>query len=351
MITQVSIASVVIGVVGGFCGWYELWHLTIGFPLLVGEGFIVRWWHQRTQLDGEEETVEEDREGFAHQVLMGALGGGLSLLLLTGTFSAAARLVPERHCPELLAELRILEGAEAHKRIIQLVDERLPHAVSSVCHRELAERKLRALLALTGQVEGNEGIAMLQQTRREAERIGHQDLLRLTTARLEAAEHKQQAAAYAQTVAGLQRTLETQQEEIERNKLLKQRLEASQLSAQETEHGVVVPIADVLFDPGKADLADAARATVQRIADILNQDDVRDRKIRIEGFSDATGSAETNQKLSEDRAHSVAQALMGFGVSQERLVMRGYGASRFVDTNDTPTGRAKNRRVEVIIEN
>lgn len=242
---------------------------------------------------------------------MGALGGGLSLLLLTGTFSAAARLVPERHCPEFPAELRILEGAEAHRRIIQLIDERLPHAVSSVCRRELAERKLRALLALAGQVEGNEGLAMLQQARQEAERIGHQDLLRLTAARLEAAEHKQQAAAYAQTVAGPQRALETQQEEIERNKLLKQRLEASQLSAQETEHGVVIPIADVLFTTGQADLADAARATVQRIADILNRDDVRERKIRLEGFSDATGSVETNQKLSEDRAHSVAQALVG----------------------------------------
>ena len=83
----------------------------------------------------------------------------------------------------------------------------------------------------------------------------------------------------------------------------------------------------------------------------VTEDDVRERKIRVEGFSDATGSAETNQKLSEDRAHSVAQALMGFGVSQKRLAMRGYGASRFVDTNDTLTGRAKNRRVEVIIEN
>lgn len=70
----------------------------------------------------------------------------------------------------------------------------------------------------------------------------------------------------------------------------------------------------------------------------------------IEGHTDSTGAAEYNQDLSERRAQAVVQALVNSGIDRGRLTARGYGESRPVASNDTPTGRAQNRRVTVVVE-
>jgi outer membrane protein OmpA-like peptidoglycan-associated protein len=59
------------------------------------------------------------------------------------------------------------------------------------------------------------------------------------------------------------------------------------------------------------------------------------------------GSAATNNKLSLGRASSVVQYLVQHGIQQTRLVAKGYGASQPVADNNTPEGRARNRRVEI----
>lgn len=71
--------------------------------------------------------------------------------------------------------------------------------------------------------------------------------------------------------------------------------------------------------------------------------------VNIDGFTDSTGSFESNQTLSERRAASVAQYLAGGGVAPLRLQSRGYGERYPVASNDTAGGRAMNRRVEVNI--
>jgi outer membrane protein OmpA-like peptidoglycan-associated protein len=71
----------------------------------------------------------------------------------------------------------------------------------------------------------------------------------------------------------------------------------------------------------------------------------------IEGHTDSTGSAEYNLALSRRRAEAVAQALRSQGIDSDRIVTRGYGQEYPVASNDTPSGRLQNRRVEVIIEN
>jgi outer membrane protein OmpA-like peptidoglycan-associated protein len=63
------------------------------------------------------------------------------------------------------------------------------------------------------------------------------------------------------------------------------------------------------------------------------------------GFADGVGAAATNQKLSQQRAAAVAAELRSQGI--EAAVVRGFGATLFVDTNDTAEGRERNRRVEV----
>ncbi len=74
-----------------------------------------------------------------------------------------------------------------------------------------------------------------------------------------------------------------------------------------------------------------------------------DKKIRIEGHTDAVGAAATNLKLSEDRAKAVRDALVGSGVSADRLTTLGLGEDFPIDSNDTEQGRSNNRRVDVIL--
>ena len=72
-------------------------------------------------------------------------------------------------------------------------------------------------------------------------------------------------------------------------------------------------------------------------------------KVRVEGHTDSKGSDAYNMRLSQRRANAVRDYLIARGIEADRLVAVGYGESRPVDTNDTPEGRARNRRVEFTI--
>ncbi len=153
-----------------------------------------------------------------------------------------------------------------------------------------------------------------------------------------------------------QKQIEQQKQELSRNQQLIQELKKQHLEAQETERGVVVNLPDVLFEFGKANLTTDARGKIQSIGGILNTR-AQGRRISVEGHTDAIGSEETNQKLSERRAESVASSLENEGVKASRVTTKGFGKrypvapNKNTDGTDNPAGRAKNRRVEVVIEN
>ena len=150
--------------------------------------------------------------------------------------------------------------------------------------------------------------------------------------------------------------IQQQQQEIARNRQLLEELKRQGLNAEETSRGVVVNLPDVLFQFGQSNLTSEARGRVADIADILNNQ-ARGRRVSVEGHTDSVGSEAANQRLSERRAGSVANELEVSGVSRSRLTAKGYGERYPVapnsnsDGSDNPSGRAKNRRVEVIIEN
>ncbi len=74
--------------------------------------------------------------------------------------------------------------------------------------------------------------------------------------------------------------------------------------------------------------------------------------VQVSGHTDSTGSSELNQKISEQRAANVAKFLIEVGgISADRLSSAGYGKERPVQSNETPEGRAANRRVEILIVN
>jgi outer membrane protein OmpA-like peptidoglycan-associated protein len=132
--------------------------------------------------------------------------------------------------------------------------------------------------------------------------------------------------------------------ESERANRLQRELE--QLAAKQTDHGMVVSLQDVLFDTGRATLRSGAQAKLDQLAAVLRN--YPERRVMVEGFTDAVGSDESNLALSEARAESVRAALITRGVAANRIDVRGHGESRPVASNATPEGRQQNRRVEVV---
>jgi outer membrane protein OmpA-like peptidoglycan-associated protein len=147
-----------------------------------------------------------------------------------------------------------------------------------------------------------------------------------------------------------------QRQEIARNRELIEDLKRRKLDARETKRGVVVNLPDVLFEYNKASLTRDAQDKVAYIAEILEQR-APNRRVSVEGHADAIGGYAYNLRLSQNRAESVAQELADNGVRNNRLQTKGFGEKYPVAPNtrangaDNPSGRAKNRRVEVVIEN
>ncbi|MGE0681467.1 MAG: OmpA family protein [Candidatus Binatia bacterium] len=150
--------------------------------------------------------------------------------------------------------------------------------------------------------------------------------------------------------------IEQQRREIVKNREILNELKRQKLDARETNRGIVVNLPDVLFEFNSHRLTAGARDKVARIASVL-KDRAGNRRVAIEGHTDAIGSEAYNQVLSKHRAESVTRELAHDGVREARLVTRGFGERYPVAPNtredgaDNPHGRAKNRRVEVIIEN
>jgi outer membrane protein OmpA-like peptidoglycan-associated protein len=102
---------------------------------------------------------------------------------------------------------------------------------------------------------------------------------------------------------------------------------------------------NVQFASGTSTLTSASKTELNKLVPIMNTQ-YPDIKVSIEGHTDNTGKAETNQKLSENRSASVKKYLVSKGISADRLTTSGYGADRPIEDNKTAAGKAKNRRVE-----
>ncbi|WP_166267021.1 OmpA family protein [Marinobacter caseinilyticus] len=119
------------------------------------------------------------------------------------------------------------------------------------------------------------------------------------------------------------------------------------LQAEKTERGMVLTLGDVLFDLNKADLKASGERTVARLAEFMQE--YKERRVRVEGYTDSTGDEAYNLELSKRRAMSVRDALLNRGISSTRVEVEGYGETYPVASNDTNAGRQQNRRVEIVI--
>jgi OOP family OmpA-OmpF porin len=101
----------------------------------------------------------------------------------------------------------------------------------------------------------------------------------------------------------------------------------------------------VHFDFNKSDIRSDSRSILDEAAEILKENP--DVRISVEGHTDAIGSDAYNQQLSLRRADAVFRYLVNHGIPPERMEVIGYGKGRPVASNDTDSGRAQNRRVEL----
>lgn len=101
---------------------------------------------------------------------------------------------------------------------------------------------------------------------------------------------------------------------------------------------------EVLFDFDKAELKPGAYPILDEALVVYENNP--DLKVEVQGYTDSTGTAEYNLGLSQRRAEAVESYLEAKGVDPEAVSAKGYGAANPVASNDTPAGRAQNRRVE-----
>jgi OmpA-OmpF porin, OOP family len=113
------------------------------------------------------------------------------------------------------------------------------------------------------------------------------------------------------------------------------------------ETGATVRLNNIFFDFNKTELSDVSAAELNRVYDLLIQNPKM--QIEITGHTDNVGSDSYNLQLSQDRANSVYNFLVNKGIGTSRLIAKGHGMSRPIDTNNTEEGRQQNRRVEFTI--
>ncbi len=136
---------------------------------------------------------------------------------------------------------------------------------------------------------------------------------------------------------------------------MKSEIEQGQVTISELKGKLTVNMVDsILFDSGKAEVKKGGHQILGKVISILK--DVKDKSIRIEGHTDDVPISRslaqrypTNWELSAARAINVARYLQDQGIDPANLSAVAYGEWEPVATNDTPEGRAKNRRIEIVL--
>ena len=129
---------------------------------------------------------------------------------------------------------------------------------------------------------------------------------------------------------------------------LRMQLQSTGVSVTRSGNNIILNMpGNVTFATGSSNISADFYRVLDSVALVLNE--FEKTYIDVAGHTDNTGSAALNQRLSEARANSVARYLQSQQVVAQRFVTTGHGFSQPIASNDTPEGRALNRRVEIIL--
>jgi len=243
-----------------------------------------------------------------------------------------AKKYDEKTCSQALAtlaEARDLKGQkqlDASKRTITLAGQALSKTVQMVEAAKAAEAQA-AKKALAGQ----------------------------------ASDLETELAAVTATLAATKTTLSNTESELAQSQATSSKLAKKQEAIIErltealgqmaygakTDRGYVVSLSGVAFPTGESALKTEGKYVLAKLSGVMLAFD--DVKLSIEGHTDSTGSDETNRKLSLARADSVKVFLTEMGVAASIMTTAGLGPEKPLMPNDTPEGRARNRRVEIVM--
>lgn len=133
-------------------------------------------------------------------------------------------------------------------------------------------------------------------------------------------------------------------------------IKSQKVRIKEDERGLVISLAsDAFFDRATAEVnIEETRTLLQRLSRLLSSEELAENKFRIEGHTDniptdPDGEWETNWELSTARATNVLHYLVDYGVDENQFQVAGFADTVPLASNDTPEGRAYNRRVDIII--
>lgn len=119
------------------------------------------------------------------------------------------------------------------------------------------------------------------------------------------------------------------------------------IKVEDTSSGVRFTMQNLRFLPDSAQLLPEEKERVKIIASVLHE--VPGAVFLVEGHTASTGKPNGEQILSEERARTIAKALSSYGIDSSRFICKGSGARKPIASNDTPQGKAQNRRVEITI--
>ena len=121
----------------------------------------------------------------------------------------------------------------------------------------------------------------------------------------------------------------------------------SDIEYEKTDYGYMLVIRDLQFVANKAELLPDEKNRLDQIAALLKR--VPNNQILIEGHTARVGDESDEMQLSLDRAHTIVNEMTSRGLSKGKFITKGSGGTKPVADNDTPEGRARNRRVEITI--
>jgi outer membrane protein OmpA-like peptidoglycan-associated protein len=279
----------------------------------------------------------------------------------------------EKYAPEIFAKatssLQMAENSlasNADKKVIitnaRQTIQFAEDARSLTAQREEAERiqneKNAAAAAAAAKAKAEAEAQAATEAKRQAELAAAKEAQLKAEAAAQAAQQKAAAEAAAAKSAAEQAALQAKEQAAKdeaaraqaqtqalRAQLLKQLNDV--LQTTDTPRGLVVNMADVLFETGKYNLSNDAQLKLAKLSGIIQAHP--GLNLAIEGYTDITGSDEFNMKLSQQRADTVRLFLIAQGLAPDTITSKGLGPANPVADNSTAAGRKANRRVEIIV--